>query len=78
MSRGVDEVEDVFLLIIYILHLYGMALDGDAAFFLEVHVVEHLSLCHLDGVSVFEEAVGECTLAVVDMSYDTEVTYVFH
>ena len=56
MSWGVDEVEGVLLIGIGVLHLYGMALDGDASFSFEVHVVEDLGLyvASIDGVGVFE------------------------
>ena len=30
-----------------ILHLYGMALDGDTSFLLKVHVIQHLSVSYL-------------------------------
>ena len=57
MSWGVDKVERVLLAIAsVVLHLYGVALDGDTLLALEVHVVEHLCL-HLalvQGVSLLQ------------------------
>lgn len=45
MPWGVDEVEDVFFAIVgYVIHLYGVAFDGDTTFALEIHVVEYLVL----------------------------------
>jgi hypothetical protein len=55
-----------------------VALDGDASFLFEFHVVEHLALSDVDGVSKFEEAVGECALAVVNVCYDAKVSDVLH
>ena len=50
VSRRVDQIECVFLSILYIFHLYGVALDGDAALALQIHIVKHLSLSHLYGL----------------------------
>jgi hypothetical protein len=78
MSRSVNEVESVSLAIAHIFHLDGMAFDGNATLTLEVHVIEHLTFCYLDGVCPFEETVGQCALAMVYMGYDTKVTNMFH
>ncbi len=81
VSRGVDQVERVALAVAgRVLHLYGVALDRDALFALEVHVVEHLRLhfALVQRVGLFEETVGERRLAVVDMGYDAEIPDVFH
>ena len=59
MPRSVNEVEDIFLTIQRIFHLYGMTLDSDAALTLKVHIVEHLPLCHLYRVGIFEKSVGK-------------------
>ena len=57
-----------------------MALDGNATLALEIHVVKHLGLHVLAGnsVSVLEQSVGECALAVVNVCHDAEVAYCFH
>ncbi len=81
MSRGVDEVEHVALAVAgRVFHLDGVALDGDALFALEVHVVEHLRLhfALVERVGLFQQTVGERTFPVVDVGYDAEVTDVFH
>ena len=44
VSGGVDQVEHIFFTVKLIVHLYGMALDGDAALALQLHVVEDLRL----------------------------------
>ena len=54
MSRSVDEVQNIFLAVQLILHLYGVALDGDASLSLKIHVVEHLPFCNLYGVGAFQ------------------------
>ena len=81
MPRRVDEVERIeFSVAGAVLHLDGVALDGDALFALELHVVEHLGL-HLalvERVGLFEQAVGKGALSVVDVGYDAEVADVFH
>ena len=48
-------------------------------FALQIHVVEHLIL-HLalvERIRLFQQSVGQRTLAVVDMGDNTEIAYVF-
>ena len=78
MSRRVDEVEYIGLTIAHIFHLYGVALDGDAALALQVHVIEHLSLGDLNGVGALKQTVGQGALAMVDVSDDAEVANLVH
>ena len=80
MARGVDEVENIFLAVNRILHLYGMTFNRDATLTLQLHVVKHLRLQVFLGYSagVFEQTVGQSALAVVDMCNDTKVSYIFH
>ena len=76
VSRSVDEVEFIGVAILgSIFHLDGTGLDGDAAFPLQLHVVQQLVL-HLtqrDGLGFFQDAVGKGRLAVVDMGNDAEI-----
>ena len=37
-----------------------------------------LQIFLLDGICVLQKAIGEGTLAVINVSYDTKVTYVLH
>ena len=55
-----------------------MALDGDATLTLQIHVIEHLPLSHLDGLGVFQQTVGQGRFTMVDMGYDAEISYVIH
>lgn len=74
MSRGVNEIQTVVLAIQTIVHLNGVTLDGDASFFFKVHVVEHLTFRHLDGLGVFQQTVGKGALSVVDVGNDAKVS----
>ena len=58
MSWGVNEVERIVLAVLQVVHLDGVALDGDATLALQIHVVEHLIFSHSDSLGVFEESVG--------------------
>ena len=80
MSRSVNKVQYVFLAILHILHLDGVALDGDAALALQVHIVKHLILefTVVYGFGILEKTVGQRALSVVDMRYDAEISNVFH
>ena len=73
MSRRVDQVERIGLPAAIVEHLDGVALDGDAALFLQVHVVEHLAFRHGYRVGLLQEAVGQGGLPVVYVGYDAEV-----
>ncbi len=55
-----------------------MALDGDAALTFQVHVVQHLSVGHLNGIGEFQQAVGKGGFSVVNMGNNAKVTYILH
>ncbi len=80
MSRCVDKIECIVLTIESVIHLYGMALDSDTTLTLQVHVVKHLVLHFLgtNGFGKFQQAVGKSTLAMIDVSYYTEVSNILH
>ena len=80
VPRSIDEVEDVFLPLIVVHHLYRVALDRDALLPLEVHGIQDLVL-HLplgQGMGVFEQTVRQGTLAVVYVRYNAEIPDIFH
>ena len=76
MAGRIDQVEDVVLAVLgAIVQAHGLRLDGDAAFALDVHGIEHLRL-HLplgQAAGHLDEPVGQRRLAVVDMGDDGEV-----
>ena len=80
MSRSVDKVEHILLAVVLVFHLYGVTLDSDAALALEIHVVEHLGLHVLGGygIGIFQQAVGQGRLAMVDVCYDAEIADILH
>ena len=80
MTRRVDEVEGVALPIRHMVHLDGVALDGDATLPLKVHIIERLFLQFTvgNGARGMQQTIGQGTLAMVDVGNDTEVTDVFH
>ncbi len=80
MSRSVYEIECIALAVKLIVHLYGVALDGDSAFALQIHVVEHLCFHVLGGygAGIFKQPVGKRGLAVVDVCYYAEISDILH
>ena len=81
VARSVDQVEHVFFTVAgQVFHLDRMALDGDALFALQVHVVQDLGLHFplVERIGLFQQTVGQCRFSVVDMSYDAKIAYVFH
>ncbi len=76
MARRVDEIELVFLATPGgVRHPYRVQLDGYPALTLEVQRIQHLSfhLPLLQHARGFDQPIGECRLAVVDMRDDAEV-----
>ena len=76
MTRSIDEVELIgFAVVCFVHHADGVGFDGDTALSLEVHGVEHLGL-HLASsqrAGEFEQPVGECGLAMINVRDDREV-----
>ena len=85
MPRSVDQVQYIPTLLhplvatgIVIFHLNSMTLDGNASFFLQIHIIQHLSLCNLDRLGIFQQAVGQGRFTMVNMRDDTEIPYMLH
>ena len=78
MSRSVNKVEYILFTIMLIFHLDGMTFYCYATFFLQIHIVKHLTACHLDCLRIFQQSVGQCRLAMVYMCDYTEISYVIH
>ncbi len=78
VTWSVNEVEHIILTTTLVVHLDGVALDGDATFLFQVHIVEHLPLGHGNGLRVLQQTVCQRTLPVVDMGNNAEVSYVLH
>ena len=78
VPRRVNQIQDILLPLVHIFHLDGMALDGDTSFLLQIHVVQHLSFGDLDSIGKFQQAVRQSRFPVVNVGYDTKVTYILH
>ena len=81
VPRGVDQIEDVFLTVFaLVVHLNGVALDGDAPLSLQIHVIQGLLLQLTVGnrPGRLEQTVGQGALSVVDVCDDAKVADVFH
>ena len=76
VPRSVDHVQDVFLLIPFINHAYGVGLDGNAALPFQVHVVQQLVRHFVlgNGLGQFDKAVGQGGFSVVDMGDNAEIS----
>ena len=44
VSRSINQIEGILHSILHIIHLNGVALDGDASLAFQIHIVEHLIL----------------------------------
>ena len=78
MERDTSYEKNIFFTLVHILHLDGVALNRNAALTLQLHVVKHLSLRHLDGLGELQQTVGQRRLPMVDMCNDAEISYMLH
>ena len=80
MARGVDQVQGIGFAIVDIVHLDGVALDGDAFLPFQVHVIQdligHLPFGNRSGM--LQKAVGQGTFTVVDVGDDAKIAQVLH
>ena len=76
MSRSINEVEGIPLIV----HLDSMGLNGDSTLFLQVHIIQHLILhqAFVHSSGVFYQSIGQSGFTMVDVRYNTKVTYIFH
>ena len=76
MTRRIHQVQRIHLAVgRLVLQAHGLRLDGDAAFPLELHRIEHLflHLTRLEPAANFDQAVGERRFPMVDMGDDGEI-----
>ena len=80
MSWSVNQVESVFFAILLIIHLNGMALDGDSPLPLNVHVIQSLLLQFSvgNGPRQVEKPIGQGAFTVVDVGNDAKIPGAFH
>ena len=78
MSWSIYQVQDIGFTLIVVFHLDSVTLDGNTTFTLQIHIIKHLALCYLNGLSIFQQTVGQGTLTMVNMRNDTEVSYMIH
>ena len=57
-----------------------MAFYGNASFPFEFHIIQNLSLQILvgNGSGKFQKAIGQSAFTVINVSYDTKISYIFH
>lgn len=80
MTRSVDQIEDILLSLVGVLHLDGVALDGDSLLLLKIHVIEDLGRHVPAGecLGQFDKPVSQGTLTMVYVGDDTEIPYMLH
>lgn len=67
-------MQQVVFPLVVVQHATGLGLDGDAAFSLDIQLVQNLLVAAgFDGASQLQQAVAERALAMVDMGDDAEV-----
>ena len=77
MTWSINQVKAVFHPILaLIIKTYSLCLNCNATLTFKIHIVQPLPLGHLDGMGILQQTVGKGTFSVVNMCYDTEVSYV--
>ncbi len=80
MTGRINQIQGVGFTILFVIHLDGVTLNGNAFFTLKIHAVQHL-VHHLTvgkRRSLFEHAVGQGRFTVVNMSDDAKISKMFH
>lgn len=80
MAGSINKVKNVLLIMKTVTNLDGMALNGNAFFPFQVHIVQHLRL-HIpvaNGMGKLQQPVGQGTLSMVNMGDDAKITDVLH
>ena len=80
MARCVDQVEHVVFATTLVVHLNGVALNGDAPLPFQIHIVKKLVLLFPvgNGVGSFKEPVGQGAFTVIYVCYYAEIADVIH
>ncbi len=80
VSWRVNQVEPIRLPTPHVIHLDGVALDGDALLPLQVHVVQHLvfHLAVAQRARKFQQTVCQGTFPMVDMGDNAKVADILH
>lgn len=80
MSRSIDEVQDIILPVLHVLHLDCMAFDGYPLFFFKIHRIKHL-VFHVpftERPCRFKQPVGQRAFTVIYMRNYREIPNIFH
>ena len=78
VSRSVNQVKDIFFTLIVVFHLDSMALDGNTSFLLQIHIIKHLPVSHLNSVGKLQQAVCQGRFTMVNVGNNAEVAYILH
>ena len=57
VPRSVNQVKDILFTFVVVLHLDSVALDGDTSLLLQIHIIKHLPVSHLNSVGKLQQAV---------------------
>ena len=76
MSRSIDQVKDILFSVLRLIYrAYCLCLDGNTAFPLQVHIVQHLCL-HLSAgeqTGLLDDAVCQGGFTVIYMCHNTKI-----
>ena len=78
MARSVNQIQDIFLAILLILHLDSVTFNCNTSLALQIHIVKHLTFSHLNGFCALQQSIGKCRLTVINMCYYTEISDILH
>lgn len=74
MTRCVDEVQEVVLVLVFVEHRTCLRLHSDTTLSFDIQLVENLLVrAGLDGAGQLEQAIAESALPMINMGDNTEI-----
>jgi hypothetical protein len=75
MTRRIDKIEQILGSIESVMHGHRLSLHSDTTLSLDFQLIEELiRRVFRYSIGDFQESIGESGLAMVDVSYDTEIS----
>src|SRR6516164_2043886 len=80
MTRGIDEVQNIFLIFMLIIYLDRVTFDGDPFFSFQIHIIQYLihHFTFTDGIGHLQESVSKGGFTMINMSDDAKIADILH
>ena len=80
MPRGIYQVQDILLTVIFVIDLDGMAFNGNSFFYLKINIIKQMvnHFTFTDCIRHLQQAVGQGRFAMINMCDDAKIPDVLH